>query len=66
MILMSKERAEKRLDFINKYRSYVINYNLGKDIVKDYVEAEGGTINNTENGGVFLKNYFQVPKLPQD
>ena len=39
--LMSRERAQQRLKFIEKYRSYVINYNLGKDIVREYVEAAG-------------------------
>ena len=29
--------------FIDQYRSYVINYNLGKDMVKRYVESQGGT-----------------------
>ena len=26
--------------FIDKYRSYVINYNLGKDLVRAYVEKQ--------------------------
>jgi hypothetical protein len=26
--------------FIDQYRSYVINYNLGRDMVAGYVEAE--------------------------
>ena len=37
--LSSRERAEKRLEFIKKYRSYVINYNLGQDMVKAYIES---------------------------
>jgi hypothetical protein len=36
--LMSKERAAQRVRFFDQYRSYVINYNLGKDMVRDYVE----------------------------
>lgn len=36
--LMSPERAGQRLKFIEKYRSYVINYNLGQDIIKSYIE----------------------------
>ena len=36
--LTSPERASQRVDFFDAYRSYVINYNLGKDIVRDYVE----------------------------
>ena len=36
--LASPERARQRVDFFDTYRSYVINYNLGKDLVRDYVE----------------------------
>ena len=32
----------QRVRFIDQYRSYVINYNLGKDMVKRYVESKGG------------------------
>ncbi len=39
--LMSEERAKQRVRFIEKYRSYVINYNLGKELVRQYVEAAG-------------------------
>ncbi|MEE8118806.1 MAG: hypothetical protein V3T39_04510 [Gammaproteobacteria bacterium] len=35
--LYTSERAEKRMDFIDTYRGYVINYNLGRDMVRDYV-----------------------------
>ena len=35
--LFSKEKAEKRLDFIEQYRSYVINYNYGKDLRNNFV-----------------------------
>jgi len=35
----SRDRAAKRLDFIKKYRSYVINYNLGEDLIKRHVES---------------------------
>ena len=40
--LMSPPRAEQRTRFMDDYRSYVINYNLGKDLVRQYVEARGG------------------------
>ena len=36
--LMSPERAAQRVRFIDTYRSYVINYNLGRDLVRAYVE----------------------------
>ena len=38
--LSSPERARQRTDFFDTYRSYVINYNLGKDMVRDYVERD--------------------------
>ncbi|WP_158826216.1 hypothetical protein [Mucilaginibacter lacusdianchii] len=41
--LMNDETAEKSIDFIRKYRSYVINYNYGQDLIKSYVEQNGGT-----------------------
>ena len=39
--LNSPERAAQRIRFFDTYRSYVINYNLGKDLVAGYVEADG-------------------------
>ena len=38
----SPERAAKSLAFIEQYRSYVINYNLGLDMVRSHVERVGG------------------------
>ena len=38
--LNSPERARQRTDFFDTYRSYVINYNLGKDMVRDYIERD--------------------------
>lgn len=36
--LVSKARATQRLGFIKANRAYVLNYNLGQDIVKAYIE----------------------------
>jgi hypothetical protein len=40
--LLSSARAERNVRFIDRYRSYVINYNLGKDLVRHNVETSGG------------------------
>lgn len=40
--------SKKDVAFINKYRSYVINYNFGQDIIKNYIEAKGGNASNPE------------------
>ncbi|PHR16642.1 MAG: hypothetical protein COA41_14545 [Sphingopyxis sp.] len=39
--LVSRERAEQMTDFTEQYRSYVINYGLGMDMVRDWIEAQG-------------------------
>ncbi len=38
--LNSEERAMQRIKFFDAYRSYVINYNLGKDMVREYIERD--------------------------
>ena len=39
--LESTERTEQRLRFVETYRGYVINYNIGRDLAAAYVEAAG-------------------------
>jgi hypothetical protein len=36
--MMPRLRAEQRVKFFDQYRSYVINYNLGKDLVRAFIE----------------------------
>ncbi len=40
--LMSPDRARQRVRFFDQYRSYVINYNLGKDMVRKHIENRTG------------------------
>ena len=42
--LISAEEAEQSLDFIDTYRTYVINYSLGQDLVGAYVERQSGGV----------------------
>lgn len=35
--LSTRARAEQSVRFIEAYRAYVINYNIGRDLVRDYV-----------------------------
>ncbi|MES2329214.1 MAG: hypothetical protein V4539_06385 [Bacteroidota bacterium] len=44
--LNNKETALKSISFIRVNRSYVINYNYGKDLVKNDIESKGGTETN--------------------
>ena len=40
--LFAPARAEQRVKFFDQYRSYTINYNLGLDLVRQYIERRGG------------------------
>ncbi|RYU96943.1 hypothetical protein [Emticicia agri] len=65
--LREKTLASKDINFIKKYRSYVINYNYGLDIVKDYIESNGGTPSNEskrwELFGWLLSNQVRPAEL---
>jgi hypothetical protein len=60
----SKEKAIKSIEFIENYRSYVINYNLGKDIVKEYIERNGGTPDNSERRWQLFEELLSTPQTP--
>lgn len=62
--LMSQARAEQRTRFMDAYRSYVINYNLGQDIVRRYVEAHGGTPDQPDLRWQLFLALLQSPRLP--
>ena len=40
--LFNEGDAVRALAFKKKYRSYVINYTVGKDLIRRYVESKGG------------------------
>jgi hypothetical protein len=62
--LMSPERAAQRVRFIDQYRSYVINYNLGQDLVRQYIEKRGGTSGRPEERWKELAKLISSPRLP--
>lgn len=64
--LSNPERAEKRLTFIEAYRSYVINYNLGQDMVKRYVESRGGTPDQPDTRWKLFRELVSTPKVPSE
>lgn len=61
-----RARAEQRVRFFDTYRAYVINYNLGQDMVRAYVEARGGTAQNPERRWQVFANLLASPRLPAD
>lgn len=64
--LMPRQRAEQRLRFIQQYRSYVINYNLGQDLVRRHVEALGGTADRPEERWRIFGELLAKPLLPSE
>jgi hypothetical protein len=62
--LMTPDRAKQRMDFIDKYRSYVINYNYGQDVVKQYIEKNGGTADNPARRWELFKELLSNPHTP--
>jgi hypothetical protein len=62
--LYSPERASQRVRFIDQYGAYVINYNLGKDLVRRHVEALGGTEDNPQRRWEIFEELLSSPRLP--
>ena len=62
--LSTPQRAEQRIRFFDQYRSYVINYNLGLDIVRDWIEREAGD-DPADRWQVFGR-LLSSPLLPSD
>ncbi len=60
--LQPEERARKSLQFIDRYRSYVINYNLGQDIVKDFVARNSGGADQIEKRWQVFKELLSTPQ----
>ena len=62
--LMSPDRAVQRTQFFDAYRSYVINYNLGQDMVKRYIEAQGGTPDQPAQRWALFTHLISTPQVP--
>jgi hypothetical protein len=62
--LMDEKRAKQATKFIEKYRSYVINYNLGEDMVRNYIEKRGGTEQQPEQRWRAFEELLASPRLP--
>ena len=64
--LMDEKRAKQSARFIEKYRSYVINYNLGEDMVRGYIQKRGGTEEQPEHRWHEFEQLLASPRLPGD
>jgi hypothetical protein len=62
--MMSPDRAAQRTRFFDTYRSYVINYNLGEDLVRRFIESRGGTESQPEVRWAEFARLLGSPRLP--
>ena len=62
--MYSPERAKQRVRFMEQYRSYVINYNLGKDMVRRFVESRPGVSGNPARRWAEFEKLLSSPRLP--
>ena len=61
--LMTPAAARQRIRFFDTYRSYVINYNLGQDLVRAYVERAARPNASDDRWRVFIE-LLSTPRLP--
>jgi hypothetical protein len=61
--LLSPARAEQRIAFAEKYRSYVINYGLGQDMAKATVDRAGA---DAEARWALFERLIAEPTTPAD
>jgi predicted transcriptional regulator len=65
--LSNRETAIKSISFIKKYGSYVINYNYGLELVKNYIESAGGVATSPDKRwalfGALLSNEVTTDEL---
>ena len=61
--LMSRGHAERGVKFMDTYRSYVINYGLGKQMVRNHVNAAGADQNARWER---MEHILSEPTLPSD
>ena len=62
--LRDRKSAEQSLKFIEAYRSYIINYNVGLDMVKSYMEKHAGDLK--EDKWELFEYLISTPQVPSN
>jgi len=62
--LMEPKRAQQRVKFIEQYRSYVINYNVGEAMVRRYVETQVAARPGDNAQWQVFEELLSSPRLP--
>jgi hypothetical protein len=63
---MSPQRAEQRTRFFDQYRSYVINYNLGQDLVGAHIARTAGSDTSDARRWEIFARLLSIPHTPSD
>ena len=61
-LLVSDARAKQSLAFTKQYRSYILNYGLGQDMIREDVESRRGTLARWRR----FEQIISEPTLPSD
>ena len=61
--LITRARATQSISFTERYRSYVINYGLGRDMVAAHIERAGRT---PAARWAAMRRLLSEPTLPND
>lgn len=64
--LLSPERALQRIQFFETYRSYVINYSVGLELVRRYCEQRMGDEKNSSTRWKVFRTLLQNPVVPSE
>lgn len=64
--LMTQSTAERKIRFFNNYRSYKITYCTGKDMIRDYIVRNGGTIDNPIKRWELFAELLSTPQTPSE
>ncbi len=62
--MYTRPRAEQRVRFIDQYRSYVINYNLGKDLIRAFITKRAGKDASANRRWTEFAALLSSPRLP--
>jgi hypothetical protein len=64
--LLSRARAAKVIDFFDEFRSYIINYYVGYDVVKEYIEGIEGTREDPALRWKEFEKLLSTPCVPSE
>ena len=64
--LIPRARAEKSLAFATRYRSYLITYEAGYQLVKQYVDARCGSVDDAKRRWEIFAQLLSASPVPSE